>query len=66
MTEKLKTLMDEVTGMVDHDFALPDLDAITAAGDRTVRRRRVTAGASALLLGAVVATGAVLLGGRGD
>jgi hypothetical protein len=64
MTEKLKTLMDEVTGM--QDFASPDLDAITGAGDRTVRRRRIASGVACVAVLAVVATGAVLLGGGDD
>ena len=66
MTEKLKTLMDEVTGMVDQDFATPDLDAIVRTGDRTVRRRRIAAGAAALAVVAAVSTGVVLLGDDGD
>lgn len=61
MTEKLKTLMDEVTGMVDHDFATPDLDAIVRTGDRAVRRRRIAGGAAALAVVAAAATGVVLL-----
>lgn len=66
MTEKLKTLMDEVTGMVDHDFATPDLDTIVRTGDRTVRRRRIVGGAAALAVVAAVATGVVLLDHDGD
>jgi len=60
MTEQLKTLMDRAT---DRDFAAVDLDAITGAGDRTVRRRRVVAGVAGVAVLAIVATGAVLLGG---
>ncbi|WP_183099207.1 hypothetical protein [Nocardioides pelophilus] len=60
MTTQLKTLMDRAA---DLDFAAVDLDAITGAGDRTVRRRRVATGVAGLAAAAVVATGAVLLGG---
>ncbi|MEZ0580349.1 hypothetical protein [Nocardioides sp. MH1] len=66
MTEKLKNLMDEVTGMVDQDFATPDLDAIVRSGDRAVRRRRVLAGAAGVAALAVIATGTLLAGGVGD
>jgi hypothetical protein len=66
MTEKLKNLMDEVTGMVDQDFATPDLDVIVRNGDRTVRRRRFAVGAAALAVVAAVSTGVVLLGDDGD
>ncbi|GAA3812093.1 hypothetical protein [Nocardioides panacisoli] len=52
MTEKLKTLMDE---SADLQFAVPDLDAIVKAGDRSVRRRRLVAGAGGLAAAAVVA-----------
>jgi len=60
MTEQLRTLMDRAA---DRDFAVVDLDAITGPGDRTVRRRRVVAGVAGVAVLAVVATGAVLLGG---
>ena len=60
MTEQLKTLMDRAA---DQDFAAVDLDAITAAGDRTVRRRRVATGVAGVAVLAVIATGAALLGG---
>ncbi|KAA1426415.1 hypothetical protein [Nocardioides antri] len=63
MTEQLKTLMDREA---DRDFAVVDLDAITAAGDRTVRRRRVATGVAGVAALAVVVTGAALLGGDGD
>ena len=64
MTEKLKNLMDEVTGMVDQDFAAPDLDAIVRNGDRSVRRRRILAGSAALGVVAAMTAGAVLLTDR--
>lgn len=60
MTTQLKTLMDRAA---DLDFAAVDLDAITGAGDRTVRRRRIATGVAGLAAAAVVATGVVLLGG---
>jgi|GEM_PF-3536890 len=63
MTEQLKTLMDKAA---DLDFAVVDVDAITGAGDRTVRRRRITTGIAGVAALAVVATGAVLLGDGGD
>jgi len=60
MTEQLKTLMDRAA---DVDFGAVDLEAITGAGDRTVRRRRVATGIAGVAALAVVATTAVLLGG---
>ena len=60
MTEQLRTLMDRAA---EQDFAAVDLDAITGAGDRTVRRRRVASGVAGIATLAVVATGAVLLAG---
>lgn len=60
MTEKLKDLLDRAA---DIDFAPVDLDAVTGAGDRTVRRRRLAAGVAGLAAAAVVAgvlTGVVL------
>lgn len=60
MTEQLKTLMDRAA---DLDFAAIDVDAITGAGDRTVRRRRIATGVAGVAALAVVAAGAVLLGG---
>ena len=60
MTEQLKTLMDRAA---DQDFAAVDLDAITGAGDRTVRRRQIATGVAGVAVLAVVATGAALLGG---
>lgn len=63
MTEQLKTLMDRAA---DVDFATVDLDAITGAGDRTVRRRRIATGVAGVAALAVVATGAVLLADDGD
>ena len=62
MTEQLKTMMDRAA---DQDFAAVDLDAITSAGDRTVRRRRLAAGASGFVLLAAIVTGAAVLGGDG-
>ncbi len=63
MTEQLKTLMDRAA---DRDFAAVDLDAITSAGDRSIRRRRVVTGVAGIAAVAVVATGAVLLTGGDD
>jgi hypothetical protein len=63
MTDQLKTLMDRAA---DHDFAAVDLDAITGAGDRTVRRRRIAAGVAGVAALAVVGAGAVLIGDEGD
>jgi hypothetical protein len=51
MTEKLKDLMDDAA---DLEFAPVDLDAVTRAGDRTVRRRRGVTGLAALATAAVV------------
>lgn len=70
MTEKLKTLMDEVTAMVDADFAAPDLDAIVRDGDRALRRRRAAVALAGVAAAAVTVAGAVVLadgggGGRG-
>lgn len=63
MSEKLKDLMERTAEV---EFAPVDLAAITAAGDRTVRRRRVALGAGVLAL--VLAAGglATVLGGRAD
>ncbi len=55
MTEKLKTLMDDTAAV---DFAVPDVDAIAAAGDKAVRRRR-----AGLAFAAVAAVAAAGLGG---
>lgn len=65
MTEKLKTLMDEVTALVGPDLAAPDLDAIVTAGDRAVRRRRAAVAVAGLATAAVTAAGAVLVAGTG-
>lgn len=58
MTEKLKTLLHERAERVD--FAMPDVDALTRAGDRTIRRRRAVVGLTSLaavgVVGALVAT----------
>ncbi len=62
MTEKLKTLMDKTA---DREFAAPDLDAITAAGDRTVRRRRAAALVGGLAALALVGTGVAAVVGDG-
>ncbi len=48
------------------DFAAVDLDAITAAGDRTVRRRRVVTGVAGVAAAAVVGVTAAVLAGGGD
>lgn len=63
MTERLKTMMDRAA---DRDFAAVDLDAITSAGDRTVRRRRVASGIAGIAALAAVATTAMLASGDGD
>ncbi len=58
MTEKLKTMMEDTAAV---EFAVPDLDAIATAGDRTVRRRRAgLAVAGVALLGAASVGGAAL------
>lgn len=63
MTEQLKTLMDRAA---DLDFAAVDIDAITGAGDRTVRRRRrVATGVAGITALAAITTTAVLLGDDG-
>lgn len=56
MTEKLKTLLHEQVETVD--FAVPDVAALTRAGDRRVRRRRGLVGGVAALavVGALAAT----------
>lgn len=64
MTEKLKTLLHDRAETVD--FAMPDLDALTSAGDRRIRLRRGAAAAGSLA--AVAAVGALMvtqLGGSG-
>lgn len=63
MTEQLKTLMDRAAAQ---DFAVVDLDAITSAGDRTVRRRRMAGGLGAAAAVAAVVAGVALLGENGD
>lgn len=63
MTERLKTMMDRAA---DRDFDAVDLDAITSAGDRTVRRRRVASGIAGIAALAVVATTAMLASGDGN
>lgn len=63
MTEQLKTLMDRAA---DRDFAAVDLDAITSAGDRTVRRRKIAGGIAGVAALAAIVTGAALLGDDGD
>jgi hypothetical protein len=63
MTEQLRTLMDRAA---DQDFATVDLDAITGAGDRTVRRRQVATGVAGVAVLAAIVSGAVLLGDDGD
>ncbi|WP_322938460.1 hypothetical protein [Nocardioides bizhenqiangii] len=60
MTEQLKTMMDRAA---DQDFAAVDLDAITGAGERTLRRRRVATGVAGVAVLAVVATVAAVFGG---
>ena len=59
MTEQLRTLLhDKADGV---DFAAPDLDRLTADGDRRIRRRRSAVAGGvlsvALLVGAVAALG---------
>jgi hypothetical protein len=56
MTEKLKSLLHEQAETVD--FAVPDVAALTRAGDRRVRRRRALVGGVAALAvaGALAAT----------
>lgn len=56
MTEKLKTLLHERAEKID--FAVPDVDAMTRAGDRSRRTRRITAGsvAALVIVGALAAT----------
>lgn len=63
MTEMLRTQLERAA---DRDFAALDLDAITTAGDRRIRKRKrvVLAGGVAVLALAVSAT--ALVGGRGD
>ncbi|UMG92781.1 hypothetical protein [Nocardioides sp. TF02-7] len=60
MTEQLKTLMDRAA---DVDFAALDIDAVTAAGDRVVRRRRIARGLAGLTAAAATVTGVVLVAG---
>ena len=52
MTEKLKHLLHDQADSVDFD--VPDIHALTAAGDRTVRRRRGALAATAAALAVVV------------
>lgn len=56
MTEKLKTLLHEQVETVD--FAVPDVAALTRAGDRRMRRRRALVGGAAALavVGALAAS----------
>lgn len=64
MTEKLKQMLHERTDSVD--FAMPDLDALSRAGDRRIRRRRlggVAAGAAAAVVAATVTVSALSTGG---
>lgn len=63
MSEKLKDLMERSAEM---DFAPVDLDAITTAGDRTVRRRRLAVGGALVALVLVAGSAAVALRGSGD
>ncbi|WP_244927685.1 hypothetical protein [Nocardioides sp. W7] len=58
MTEKLKTLLHDQAETID--FAGPDLDAITATGDRRVRRRRAAGLVGGLAALAVVGGVAVV------
>lgn len=65
MTEKLKTLLHDRATSVE--FAAPDLDRLTRAGDRRIRRRRGAAAVGGLAALAVVGgLVAVQLGGDGD
>jgi hypothetical protein len=63
MTEQLKTLMDRAA---DRDFDAVDLDAITSAGDRTVRRRRIATGVAGVAALAAIGVTALVVGGDGD
>ena len=54
MTDKLKSLLHEQVETVD--FAVPDVAALTRAGDRRVRRRRgLVGGVAALALAGTLA-----------
>lgn len=64
MTEKLKNLLHDQATTVD--FALPDLDAITATGDRRIRRRRATGLAGGLAALAMVGGVAIVALGGDD
>lgn len=62
MTEQLRTLLhDKADGM---DFAVPDLDRLTADGDRRIRRRR-SAVAGGVLSVALLVGAVAVLGDRG-
>ncbi len=63
MTAQLKILMDRAA---DRDFAAVDLGAITSAGHRTVRRRRIATGVAGVAVLAVIGATAALVGGNGD
>lgn len=63
MTEKLKTLLDDAAEGAGMSFATPDLDAITKAGDRTVRRRRVATGLAGMAAVAAIVTGVAVVSG---
>lgn len=63
MTEKLKILMDRAAEV---DFAELDLDAMAAAGDRVVRRRRVVVGVASLAAVAVLGGGVAVLADGSD
>lgn len=54
MTEKLKQLLHERSDAVD--FAMPDIDALTRAGDRRIRRRGAALVAGGLAAAVVTAT----------
>ena len=64
MTQTLKTELDRAASSVA--FAPPDLDAITRAGRRQVRRRRALATLAGVAAFALVGGGAIVLGNRGE
>lgn len=63
MTEQLKTMLDRAAAQ---HFDQVDVDAITAAGDRTVRRRRIVTGAAGVAALVVLGVGAAVIADGGD